>query len=85
MLAARLRATRELSVSFDGAVFLYDSPVAGARESITGTLSGEWAATRNLRFLLSGTMMRTPWTAFEMQGLARVVFLLDPVSTGGVP
>jgi hypothetical protein len=29
--------------------------------------------------------MRTPYAAFEAQGLARLVVELDPVSAGGLP
>lgn len=84
-LAARLRATKELSAAVDTSLFLYDRPIAGVRESLTGSLTGEWAATRHLRFMVSATALRTPWAAVEFQGLARVVFLWDPVSTGGLP
>ena len=69
----RLRATDTLSTSLDTALFLYDTPVRGVNSSMTGIASVEWAAKPWLRVLLSGTLMRTPYAAFEAQGLARLV------------
>ncbi len=80
---ARWRAAQTVTASIDGAVFFYDVPIHGVPLSVTGIGSVEWAAKPWLRALLSATVMRTPYAAFEAQGLARVIFELDPVSSGG--
>ncbi len=74
---ARLRATQTVTVTLDTALFLYDTPVRGVNSSMTGVASVEWTARPWLRVLLSSTVMRTPWAAFEAQGLARLVVELD--------
>ena len=74
---ARVRATQRLTASLDTALFLYDTPVRGVNESITGVASVEWAAQPWVRVLVSGTVMRTPYAAFEAQALARLVINLD--------
>jgi hypothetical protein len=70
---ARFRATETISTSLDAALFLYDTPVRGVDSSMTGVASLEWAARPWLRVLVSSTVMRTPYAAFEAQGLARLV------------
>lgn len=70
---ARLRATETISTSLDTALFLYDTPVRGVDSSMTGVASVEWAAKPWVRVLLSGTLLRTPYAAFETQALARLV------------
>lgn len=84
-LGARGRLLQQLSASVDTSLFLYDRPVLGVRESMTGVVSAEWAFWRQLRLLLSTTVMRTPYAALEVQGLARLVFEWEPVSAGGLP
>lgn len=82
---ARFRALQSVSAALDTSLFLYDVPIAGARESMTGVLSGEWTVTRQIRLLVSTTVLRTPWAAFELQGLARFVFEWEPGTAGGLP
>ena len=38
-----------------------------------------------LKTLLSTTVMQTPFAAFEVQGLARLVVEFEPSTTGGRP
>ncbi len=83
--AARWRAAKTITTSLDAAVFFYDAPVNGVTNSMTGVASVEWAPKSWVRALLSATVMRTPWAQLETQGLARVVFELDPTSGGGLP
>lgn len=82
---ARWRANEVITASLDGALFLYDTPVRGVDSSMTGIASVEWAAKPWLRVLVSSTVMRTPFAAFEAQGLARVVVELDSKSAAGSP
>lgn len=70
---ARWRASAAITASLDGAVFFYDAPVRGVDNSMTGVASVEWAAKPWLRVLVSTTVMRTPFAAFEAQGLGRLV------------
>lgn len=82
-LAARWKATHELSASADAAVYFYDTAIRGTRVSATGIASLEYRLARWVSATLSGTVMTTPYAAFEAQGLARLVMELDPVSAGG--
>jgi len=82
---ARYRATATITTSADASAFFYDQPIRGVSSSLTGVGSVEWAAKPWLRAMLSATVMRTPYAAFEAQGLARLVVELDPVSAGGLP
>lgn len=84
-VGARYRASQTITTSFDGAVFLYDTPVRGVNSSMTAVASVEWAARPWLRMMISSTVMRTPFAAFEAQGLARLVVELDPQSAAGAP
>lgn len=84
-LGARGRLLQQLSAAVDTSFYVYDVPVLGVRESMTGVVSAEWRFLPQLRVLLSTTAMRTPWAALEVQGLARLVFDWDPVSAGGLP
>lgn len=82
-LAARWKATQQLSTSADAALYVYDTDVRGARVSATGITSLEWRLSRWVSALVSGTVMTTPYAAFEAQALGRLVMELDPVSAGG--
>lgn len=82
-LAARWKATEVLSTSADAALFFYDTEVRGVRASATGITSLEWRVSPWVNALVSGTVMTTPYAAFEAQALARVVLTLDPTSAGG--
>jgi hypothetical protein len=84
-VGARGRLLRQVSAAVDASLFLYDRPVLGLRESMTGVVSAEWAFGRQLRLLVSTTVLRTPYAAFEVQGLARLVFEWDPATAGGLP
>lgn len=81
--AARWKATRELSASADAALYVYDTAIRGTRVSATGIASLEYRVSRSISAMLSGTVMTTPYAAFEAQGLARIALELDPVSAGG--
>jgi hypothetical protein len=84
-LAARYRAATTVSTSLDTAVFFYDLPIHGVTTSMTGIASVEWGPRTWLRLMLSATALRSPFAAFEAQGLARAIFELDPISAGGLP
>lgn len=75
-LGARWMITPEWTTTLDGAVYAYDVPVRGVPVSLTAVGSVEWLARPWLRAMLSATVMRTPWAAFEVQGLARLVMEL---------
>ncbi len=81
-VAARWKATEALSASADAALYFYDTEVRGQRASATGITSVEWRFSQWVRGLVSGTVMTTPYAAFEAQALARLVMELDPVSAG---
>lgn len=83
--SGRWRATSTVAATLDSALYLYDAPIAGTRHSLTGIASAEWAVRPWLKTLLSTTVMQTPFAAFELQGLARVVVELEPSTTGGRP
>ncbi|MFO0597498.1 MAG: hypothetical protein U0228_19485 [Myxococcaceae bacterium] len=72
-LGGRWEVVPTVAATLDTAVYFYDVPVRGVPTSMTGMLSVEWVARPWLRAMLSTTVMRTPWAAFEVQGLARVV------------
>lgn len=72
-LGARWLVTPEWTATIDGAVYVYDVPVRGVPVSMTAVGSVEWLARPWLRAMVSATAMRTPWAAFELQGLARLV------------
>ena len=72
-LGARWLVTPEWTTTIDGAVYVYDVPVRGVPVSMTAVGSVEWLARPWLRAMVSATVMRTPWAAFEVQGLARLV------------
>jgi hypothetical protein len=82
-VAARWKATRELSASADAAIYFYDTAIRGTRLWATGIASLEYRVSRWVSTMISGTVMTTPYAAFEAQGLARIVMELDPVSAGG--
>jgi hypothetical protein len=83
--ATRWKAAQTITTSLDAAVFFYDAPVNGVTNSMTGVAAVEWAPKSWVRAMLSATVMRTPWAQLETQGLARLVFELDPTSGGGLP
>lgn len=82
-LAARVRATAAVAASLDTALYLYDQPVRGQKSSVTAIASLEWAIRAWLKATASATAMSTPYAAFELQGLGRLVFELEPTSAGG--
>ncbi len=82
-LAARWKATQELRVSADGVVYFYDTAIRDTRVSATGIASLQYRFTQWVTGLVSGTVLTTPYAAFEAQALARVVVELDSVSAGG--
>jgi len=84
-LGARYRATSTITGALDSALYVYDAPIHGVSSSLTGIASCEWAITPWLRTMLSTTLMSTPYAAFEVQGLGRLVVELEPNSTGGRP
>ena len=82
-VAARWRAGQRLYTSADAALYLYDTKVRGHSSSVTGIASLEWTPKPNVRALVSGVVMSTPYAAFEAQALARLVMDLEPNSAAG--
>lgn len=83
--ALRLRATERLGAALDAGAYLYDSEVRGTRASVVGSLSAEYRFGEQLTLLLSGSTASTPFAAFDLQGLLRLVYELDGPSAGGGP
>ena len=84
-LGARTRLAETFWLSGDGALYGYDVPIRGQSHSLTGIVSLEWSPWRRLRALLSGTAMTTPYSAFELQALARLEVELGTVAEGPTP
>ncbi len=82
---ARWRAAQTITTSLDASVYFYDVPIHDVSVSMTGVASVEWAPQPWVRAMLSATVLRTPYAAFEAQGMARAVFDLAPTSAGGLP
>ncbi|MBK7857872.1 MAG: hypothetical protein IPJ65_04445 [Archangiaceae bacterium] len=84
-VGARGRLAETVWLSGDGALYVYDQPIRGHSYSLTGIASVEWAPFARVRGLLSATVMTTPYSAYELQGLARVVVELGTVAEGSTP
>ncbi len=84
-VGARWRATPVVWLSGDGSVYRYDQPIRGVSSSVTGVGSVEWAPLARMRVVLSGTVMTTPYSTFEAQGLAKLVIELGTNTEGSTP
>lgn len=84
-LAARGRIAETLWLSGDTAAYFYDAPIRGQSRSLTGIANLEWAPLPRVRGLISGTVMSTPYSAFELQAMARLMFELGTVKEGVTP
>lgn len=82
-VGGRWKARSDVTATADAALFVYDAPVRGQTTSLTGIASVEWAVSTRVRLLASATVMRTPYAAFESQGLVRLVVETEPHSAGG--
>lgn len=81
-LGARVRLTQALWTTIDSAVYHYDVPIRGSEWSLTTLGALEWRILPHLRTMGSVTAMATPYAAFEVQGLLRLILELEPVSGG---
>lgn len=81
--AARWRASQDVFTSMDLGAYLYDVEVRGVRASLTGIANVEYVALPQLRVLVSGALLSSPFAAVEGQVLGRLVFELDRPSAGG--
>jgi hypothetical protein len=81
--AARYRLAELLTGSVDGAVYVYDAQIRGARASAMGLASVEYAVIPRLRFMLSGSVASSPFATLDAQLLGRAVFELETPSAGG--
>lgn len=84
-LGGRWAMTETVTTTLDGSIYVYDQPIRGVTTSGAGMASVEWAIWPWLRTMVSATVLRTPWSNFELQGLARLVADLEPTSAGGLP
>ncbi len=86
-VGVRARLSQTHWLSGDAALYVYDLPIRDHRYSLTGIASVEWAPLRfpSVRGLLSTTVMTTPYSAFELQALARLVIELGTVAEGSTP
>jgi hypothetical protein len=80
---ARWRASEQWWTSADASLWLYAVPVRGHADSATGVASIEWAFDPLARATASATVMSTPYAAFEVQALVRLIVDLAPPSAGG--
>lgn len=81
--ALRYQATKVVGASADVGGYLYDLEVRGAKGSLVGNLNLELFLGRGFKALVSSSVASTPFAAFDLQGLLRVVYELDGPSAGG--
>ena len=75
--AARWHTVQGLWLSGDASIYVYDQPIRQTRQSLAGVLSVEYLLFSRLRGVVSGTAMSTPYSRFETQALAKLVFDWD--------
>jgi hypothetical protein len=78
----RLRIVRPATAVIEHYTYFYDQPIRGFRSSTVDSASLEWELSPEVRVLLAGSTIRSPYASLDAQMLARVVYGFDMLGEG---
>jgi hypothetical protein len=73
-----------VALTLEQYVYLYDNKIRGVSMSTVEAAAAEWQASRWLRLMLSGSVVRSPYAALDSQALLRLEIELERARYGGV-
>jgi hypothetical protein len=81
--SARLRITAPAAVVAEHYSYFYDQPIRGVGTSTVDSANLEWELTPELRALVGGSTIRSPYASLDAQMLLRIVYGTDLLAGGG--
>ncbi len=81
----RYRWSGRVSTVAEHDSYFYDKPIRGFATSTVDAGNLEWILSRGVRMLVGGSASRSPYAAFDAQGVARLICAFDGAAGGLEP